>query len=167
MHSVLWTFFPLISVEFTVILLWHIIVIKQWRSQFASHGFFKISDLLSEGKVSLGFGLTALDKLRQNNPVIEEREPLFVLPGPAGSVVKRLITVNRFESAQIGVTARVRPICRDCVSAGQVPSVAALIMYARSGLLFYWKIYTRAVIYINQQCPQSSKTLIVSSILKV
>lgn len=36
-----------------------------------------------------------------------------------------------------------------------------------AALLFYWKIYTRAVISINQQCPQSSKTLIVSSILKV
>lgn len=31
-----------------------------------------------------------------------------------------------------------------------VPNVDMLIMYARSGSLFYWKIYTRAVIYINQ-----------------
>lgn len=30
------------------------------------------------------------------------------------------------------------------------PSVDMLIMYARSGSVFYWKIYTRAVIYINQ-----------------
>lgn len=117
--------------------------------------------------MSLGFGLTAPDKLKQNNAVIEEEGAVFCPFGPRRFSRQASNHSQQIESARIGVTVRVRPICRDCVSAVQVSSVAVLIMYARSGLLFYWKIYTRAVIYINQQCPQSSKTLIVSSILKV
>lgn len=52
------------------------------------------------------------------------------------------------EWAWVGVTFDSN--LKKCVSVQCVPNVDMLIMYARSGSVFYWKIYTRAVIYINQ-----------------